>query len=64
MPVIGQNDNGLVSARSTLTGRLEHSPKIVNVFGESFRRRSRSVTVRKNVPPGTKARMYCGMILV
>jgi len=36
MQVIGQNDNGLDSERSTLTGRLEHSPKIVNVFGQEF----------------------------
>jgi len=36
MEVIGQNDNGLDSERSTLTGRLEHSPKIVNVFGQEF----------------------------
>jgi len=36
MQVIGQNDNGLDSERSTLTGRPEHSPKIVNVFGQEF----------------------------
>jgi hypothetical protein len=32
--VIGQNDHGLDSEHSTFTGRLEHSPKIVNVFGQ------------------------------
>jgi hypothetical protein len=31
---------------------------------KSFRRRSRSITVKKNVPPGIKARQHCGMILV
>ena len=36
MQVVGQNDNGLDRERSTLTGRLEHSPKIVNVFGQEF----------------------------
>ena len=36
MQVIGQNVHGLDSERSTLTGRLEHSPKIVNVFGQEF----------------------------
>ena len=36
MQVIGQNDDGLDSERSTLTGRLEPSPKIVNVFGQEF----------------------------
>jgi hypothetical protein len=29
MQVIGENDNGLDSERSTLTGRLENRPKIV-----------------------------------
>jgi hypothetical protein len=29
MQVIGQNDHGLDSERSTLTGRLENRPKIV-----------------------------------
>jgi hypothetical protein len=45
MPVIGQNDHGLDSERSTLTGRLEPSPKIVNVFGQespaAFQQRDR-----------------------
>jgi hypothetical protein len=36
MQVIGQNDHGLDRERSTLTGRLEHSPKIVNGFGQEF----------------------------
>ena len=36
MQVIGQNDNGLNSERATLTSRLEHSPKIINVFGQEF----------------------------
>jgi hypothetical protein len=36
MQVIGQNDNGIDSDRSTLTGRFEHSPKVVNVFGQEF----------------------------
>jgi hypothetical protein len=36
MQVIGQNDNRLDSERSTLAGRLEHSPKIVNMFGQEF----------------------------
>ena len=36
MQVIGQNNDGLDRERSTLTGRLEHSPKIVNVFGQEF----------------------------
>ena len=30
---------------------------------KSFRRRSNSVTVKKNGLHGTKARKYCGMIL-
>jgi hypothetical protein len=34
--VIGENDNGLVSERSTWTGRLENRPKIVNAFGQEF----------------------------
>jgi len=36
MRVIGQNDDGLDGKWSALTGRLEHSPKIVNVFGQVF----------------------------
>ena len=36
MQVIGENDHGLDSERSTLTGRLENRPKIVNVFGQEF----------------------------
>jgi hypothetical protein len=36
MQVIGQNDHGLDSEQSTLTGRLEHRPKIVNGFGQEF----------------------------
>ena len=36
MQVIGENDNGLDSERSTLTGRLENRPKIVKVFGQEF----------------------------
>jgi len=34
--VIGQNDHDLDSERSTLTGHHEHSPKIVNGFGQEF----------------------------
>jgi hypothetical protein len=36
MQVIGQNDHGLDRERSTVTGRLEPSPKIVKVFGQEF----------------------------
>jgi hypothetical protein len=36
MQVIGQDDHGLRSERSTLTGRLEPSSKIVKVFGQEF----------------------------
>jgi hypothetical protein len=34
-------------------------PRMFSV--KSFRRRSSSVTVKKKVPPGTKARIYCGI---
>jgi len=36
MQVIGQNEDGLDSERSTLAGCPEHSPKIGNVFGQKF----------------------------
>jgi hypothetical protein len=36
MPVIGLNDHVLDREPQTLTGRLEPSPKIVNVFGQEF----------------------------
>ena len=36
MKVIGENDHSLDSERSTLTGRHENRPKIVNVFGHEF----------------------------
>ena len=36
MQVIRQNHDSLDSERSTLTGRLEHSPKIVKVLGQEF----------------------------
>ena len=36
MQVIGQNDHGLDSERSTLTGRLERRPYIVDVFGQEL----------------------------
>jgi hypothetical protein len=62
MQVIGQNDHGLDSKRSTLAGGFEHSPKIVNVFGQKFSAAFQERDREKNVPPGTKARIYCGMI--
>ena len=36
MQVIGQNGDGLDGERLALSGRPEHSPKIVNVFGQEF----------------------------
>jgi len=56
--VIGQNDNGLDSERSTLTGRLEHSPKIVNVFGQVFPAAFQPRDREKERASWNKARMY------
>ncbi|MBU4233757.1 MAG: hypothetical protein KKD99_10610 [Proteobacteria bacterium] len=45
MQVVGQNDNGLDGKWSASAGRLEHSPKIVNVFGQesaAFQQRDRN----------------------
>jgi len=36
MQVIGKNDHGLDRERSTLTGRLEHRPKIVKGKGQEL----------------------------
>ena len=36
MQVIGQNNDGLDGEWSASAGRLEHLPKIVNVFGQEF----------------------------
>ena len=36
MQVIGQNNDGLDGEWPALTGRLEHLPKVVNVFGQEF----------------------------
>jgi hypothetical protein len=36
MQVIGQNNDGLDSERSTLTSRLEPGPKVVNVLGQKI----------------------------
>jgi len=62
MQVIGQNNDGLDSEWSALAGAMNDARRLSMCSVKSFRRRSSSVTVKKNVPPGTKARMYCGMI--
>jgi hypothetical protein len=36
MQVIGQNNDGLDGEWSPSAGRLEHLPKVVNIFGQEF----------------------------
>jgi len=36
MQVIGQNNDGLDRKWSASAGRLEHPPKVINVFGQEF----------------------------
>jgi hypothetical protein len=61
--------SGNIAMASTVNGRcwraaISDTRKLSKGSVKNFRRRSRSVTVKKIVPPGAKERKYCGMILV
>ena len=58
--------SGKITMASMVNGRrrraaLNTSRRWSMFSVKSFRRRSSSVTVKKKVPPGTKARIYCGI---
>jgi hypothetical protein len=61
MQVIGQNNHGLDGKWSASAGRLEHLPKLVNVFWKEFPAAFQQRDREEDVPPGTKARIYCGI---
>jgi hypothetical protein len=64
MPVIGQNGHGLDREGSALAGRYEGRPQIVNMAGQEIPMAFQNRDREKKVPPGSKERRYCGMILV
>lgn len=51
----------IVNGRRFLAA-VDTSPRASMCSVKSFRWRSGKATVKKNLPPGTKARRYCGMI--
>jgi hypothetical protein len=61
MQVIGQKNDGLNDKWPALAGNLEHLPKVVNVFGQEFPAALQQRECEEDVPPGTKARIYCGI---
>ena len=62
MQMIRQHDDGVDAVRLAQLYIVHHFTKGIDVFSEQASATSSKATVKKNVPPGWKARTYLGMV--